>query len=59
MATVLTNPQDATAAQEQTSKAMVRFAGEPMKDSQFGYVALADNLSLSLSVIQKSSMTGE
>ena len=42
-----------------TRKAMVRFSGEPMKDSQFGYVALADNLSLSLSVIQKSSMTGE
>jgi hypothetical protein len=40
-------------------KAVVRLSGEPMKDSQFGYLALADNLSLTLSVIQNSSMTGE
>ncbi|HWF92274.1 MAG TPA: hypothetical protein VN684_08315 [Terriglobales bacterium] len=32
-------------------KAVVRFSGEPMKDSQFGYLALADNLSLTLSEI--------
>lgn len=30
-------------------KAVVRLTGEPMKDSQFGYLALADNLSLTLS----------
>jgi hypothetical protein len=30
-------------------KAVVRFSGDPMKDSQFGYLALADNLSLMLS----------
>ncbi len=30
-------------------KAVVRLSGEPVKDSQFGYLALADNLSLTLS----------
>ncbi|HEY1463967.1 MAG TPA: hypothetical protein VGF44_11160 [Terriglobales bacterium] len=32
-----------------TRKAVVKFSGDPMKDSQFGYLALADNLSLMLS----------
>jgi hypothetical protein len=32
-----------------TRKAVVRLSGEPTKDSQFGYLALADNLSLTLS----------
>lgn len=40
-------------------KAVVRLSGEPERDSQFGYLALADNLSLTLSIIQSSSATGK
>jgi len=40
-------------------KAVVRLSGEPAQDSQFGYLALADNLSLTLSIIQSSAATGK